>query len=283
MQVPEHGSAMVTLIQKRGGLGMVKMPGLAGVLAFSDILAATSALTKPVFPCYWHDHLRNLLKARIHAIGEDTTDSRRGHSFRQMIPSGLPDEAATAFTNLRLVDLAMDRCRTLQLHNEELRRFIVGARNCVHHHLLSLPSWDKLNDIDHRTYDKASCECCRLTVLLYSVSVLFPMPPQHTCPELLQRLVAQLSPATVSQWARSGTPFLLWVLVVGGTAALHTPHRPFFLTAMNYTLHVRKYQQPKPVVHSALLDFLWTESACGRGFDAFWAALNLDGTGDSAV
>jgi hypothetical protein len=210
-------------------------------------------------------------------------DSGTGRGFREKVPGGLPDRAANVYMDVNLVDQAMGQCRNLRLQDPDLRR-VVNVRNGVHHSLLSLPSWEELDAIDQALYDYASYECCRLGVLLYANAVIFPIPPQNGWQvRLLEQMVGVLTEDVLDDWAQDGSPFVVWLLVLGGIASFRTELRPFFEKSLRQVLNKRNYLLPKPAVRVAIREFIWSESACGRGFTELWDALDLGSIGELDV
>jgi hypothetical protein len=206
-----------------------------------------------------------------------------GRGFRERVPGGLPDSAVNAYTDLTVIDHVMDQCRQLQPREDEMRS-IVAVRNRLHHTLLSVAPWEELDAIDQAIYDRASYECCRLTALLYSNAVLFPVPPHQDWPsKLIDQVVSCLTPPLMAEWGRDASSFLLWVLMLSGIASFQTVHRPFFEEALRQTLSTRNYLLPKPAVRVAVREFLWAESACQSGFSNLWASLDLGAVGELEV
>ena len=201
--------------------------------------------------------------------------SYKGHGFQDKVPGGLPRGAILIFQKMALVDHAMDQCRNLHLRGADVKN-IVAVRNRAQYELLSLPSWEELEPIDRAIYDSASYDCCWLTTLLYSGLVIFPLSPQHEwLARTLKQITALLTPTALEKWGQYPSPFLLWVLVICCIASFRTGEHVFFSSTLRRIL-VKHYLLPKAAVQSAVEEFLWTDSACGRGFNRFWLALDLD-------
>ena len=179
------------------------------------------------------------------------------------------------FTNLAIIDQIMEQCRNLNLQDEH-KRLVVSVRNSAHHRLLSLPSWDELDEIDRAIYERVSYECCRSTVLLYSNAVIFPIPPHSGYPSsLLEQIIDLLTPQVLCEWSHGASPLLMWVLVIGGIASFGSPQREFFEKTLRQALRIRDDLLPRPAVLVAVKEFLWTDSACGRGFNELWQSAGI--------
>jgi hypothetical protein len=182
---------------------------------------------------------------------------------------------------------------------------VVDVRNRAHHELLSLAAWDDLDETAREGSEMAAYECCRLIAILYSTAVIFPQPAYsgwHM--KLVRDVMAVLTSEVVDTWCESAPALLLWVLVVrslnpllrltsanctrfvqiAGIASFRTPEREFFKTSLQRTLRSRNYLLPKPAVRmAALREFIWSESAGGRGFAELWDALELGSVGELDV
>ena len=102
------------------------------------------------------------------------------------------------------------------------------TRTAIQHKLLLLPTLDELNlrERDRETPSNVY-ECCRLTALIYGVAVIYPVPNSH---DLLQELVRRLKRSflVLDILNRDLDGVLLWILVLGGVAALDKPERSWF-------------------------------------------------------
>lgn len=232
-------------------------------------------LSKPAFPIFWREELGDLLLAQHDKFPTVAVDVNSGRGFRGKVPGGLTQEAIITFTNLAIIDQIMEQCRTSKLELEH-KRMIVNVRNSAQHRLLSLPTWDELDAVGRSSYQRISYECCRLTVLLYSNAVIFPIPPHSGYPSsLLEQITALLTPEVLAEWRQRSSPLLVWLLVVGGIAAYRSAQRPFFEKTLRETLDAKTCLSPRTAVLGAVREFLWTESACADGFNDLWKDLKV--------
>lgn len=218
---------MVLLIQKRGGLKQIKLPGLASVLALcvhqcgfedradqiisADVMASSAALSRPIFPCFWNDDVAEI--SWLSSLYLDDGNAA-GHGFKSRVPDKLPHEALGVLMNISRVDTVMEICRDRRMSDEDLKK-VVNVRNRAQHQLLSLPSWDELSEVAREGSKRAAYECCRLTALLYSTAVIFPQPPHSGWHARMVRDVkALLTAEVVGTWREVAPSLLLWVLVV---------------------------------------------------------------------
>lgn len=206
-----------------------------------------------------------------------------GRGFEHKVPYRLPSSQLSVLINLSRVNQVMERCRDRMLCDRDLKK-VVDLRNRAHHQLLCLQAWDTLSDNEREGIDRTEYECCRLTALLYSTAVVFPQPPHsgwHL--RLVRDIKALLTVSIVNAWSRTAPALLIWVLSIAGIASFRSPERGFFEHSLRWTLESRDYLVPKPAVRSQLKEFLWSDSACGRGFNELWDSLDLGAVGELDV
>jgi len=145
---------------------------------------------------------------------------------------------------------------------------IVRTRTGIQKRLLLLPTSDK------RNITPLSCpdlyECCRLTTMIFSVAVIFPIPHTYNVLQTLVRgLTATLEVTDIEKHSMDYTGLLLWMLVLGGIAALGKPERPWFVSNLAL-LSVERLKVDWDGVEDILRTFLWLESACSPGGRQLW-------------
>lgn len=136
--------------------------------------------------------------------------------------------------------------------------YILDLRNLIHYQVLSLPSatHDKVGSASH-TY-----ESFRLAQTIYSLLVLFPVPLTTTpYPELARLLRYELELVFEEDWSTMPT-LLLWILALGGIAALGTPHRLWFVENLHVQLGNLGIISWEGFVH-ILSTLIWLDSPCG--------------------
>jgi hypothetical protein len=141
-------------------------------------------------------------------------------------------------------------------------------RDQAHHRLLSLPkrvpimqSWETCD-----VY-----ESCRLSAIIFSTALLFPVPRSTGLPQKLVKDVKQCLEQTnfiflIDEGVRA---FFIWVLVLAGVAADGLPERAWFeesLTDLVIVGGVTRWSEVKKIVES----YLWMESGCDSGAMDLW-------------
>ena len=146
------------------------------------------------------------------------------------------------------------------------------TRTAVQQSLLLLPTAEELSIPSSSSKRKPNIyECCRLTALIYGVAVVFPVPSsQSVLQELVRRLMTAIGVLDLGTFGVELGKVLLWMLVLGGIAALDTPERHRFASQLVWIvrrLDIDDWEGVKDVLGS----FLWLDSACSPGGRLLWS------------
>lgn len=262
-----HSRAMVELVNRVGGMNnFTTLPSLQHTLALGDMLHCSANATKPLFPSIWDSQfLLHALKQALEPLVEDV----EGRGFINQVPGGLPSEALGTLQRLSMVDKLLDNFSSkLVSQSDDILLATLG--NAVQHELLSLPSWRALDEDDRQGCYLATYEVCRITAILYSNAVIFPMAPNASWLEkLLKQLRLVLETSNMSLWDHGTLPMLVWSLFIAGMAAFWTRHRSFFVTNLQSTLLMAGLTS-WDAVHAVIREFLWRGDACGQGAAILW-------------
>jgi len=149
---------------------------------------------------------------------------------------------------------------------------IVKTRIGVQKKLLLLPTAQDLH-INVNTGSSLNpnlYECFRLTALIFSIAVIYPIPNTYA---VLQTLVRELKDAIeVMDIESCGTRYsegLLWMLVLGGIAALGKPERDWFVSQLKF-VGVEWLKLDWEGVEHIMRTLLWLDSACSSGGRQLW-------------
>jgi len=263
--IKAHVMAMRTLIDQRGGLEIIKLNGLAEVVAYSDILGATQTLSKPHWPL-----LERTLKFPRLELDESVRYplTRLGESFQELRYFGISGGMARVLQQMVDFTILIDcHCRgTIPI--KDFTSYI-DRRNSVQHRLMSLPSGDEL--LEEEVTSVSLYESIRHAAFIYSAAVTFPLPALSGH---FHKLVALLQPLLESSkfdiyWRNCPTT-LLWILVLGGIAASGTKEREWFVRNIAIVAKVLKLGSWEQVTE-VLEGFLWLDSACDAGGRILWA------------
>ncbi|KAK5738571.1 hypothetical protein LTR17_005907 [Elasticomyces elasticus] len=264
-----HAQAMYWLVARLGGLEQVKLPGLQMVLSIGDLIESTVRCTKPRFPCVWDvsesfQTLYPILRASDVSVG--------GAGFANCVPRGLPTSALDTFQWLASMEHLLERAHHARLDDTYFGT-LIAARNGVQHKMLAMARWQELSESEREGSFFATYETCRITALIYSDAVLFPMPPSTGwLNKLLDELRQLIEVSNLSSWRDDTSALLVWSFYVAAIAAFSTVHRKFFRDALSHTLTARGIKT-WPATEAILQQFLWTDSACGQGAAVLWETM----------
>lgn len=164
------------------------------------------------------------------------------------------------------LDIVQDICKYTQLVNEYVEGRMVHVklsetidqRNLTQHKLLSLPTGDAIEAGPNSEAVESIYEPFRLATNIFSLLVVFPLPPETAPFALLASKLREQLSRTLSDGAALPTQPLLWILVMGGIAAIDTPHRSWFVCKIG-TLMTGMGLAAWEDVRSILQYFLWLE------------------------
>jgi hypothetical protein len=234
----------------------------------SDILGATQGIQKPHFPFLdrWiHEPHDSCASLASHLSRESLATG-----FQDIVDGGITETAANVFETM--ADLTVE----IEMHHRGVKpicdmALFMDRRNAVQHRLMSLPTGDELEPGEvgsTRMY-----EAIRLAAIIYSAGVTFPLPPyQGIFRRLSGRLKTILEESKFDQCWQSSPKILLWVLVLGGVAALESEERSWYvrtLAVVSRSLDISEWDD----VVEEMAHYLWLDSACNAGGRLLWGAV----------
>jgi hypothetical protein len=121
-------------------------------------------------------------------------------------------------------------------------------------------------------------ETCRLALIVYSLLILFPIPlttePYPTAAQLLRNEL-EFSQLDLSPWMPN-LELLLWVLLMGGIAALGTVDRWWYVRQLRWLATILKIDSWEHL-RLTMVSILWLESPCDfEGFVLWEEVCMLD-------
>jgi hypothetical protein len=236
-----------------------------------DIISATNSITKPGWPKLKR-HADLIASIRVWAISPPWPLIQvQASAFWLLRSHGITDSMLEVFDSIGALTHAID----VHLQGKPFGQYlgtIHRIRTAIQHSLLMLPTQDELNataEVEGMQKENVY-ECCRLTALIYGVAVVYPVPNSYNVlQELVIRLQIALALLDIKNCGSDLDGALLWVLVLGGTAALDKPERTLFASQLGS--HMKKMSlKDWDAVEDILEVFLWLESACGQGGRMLW-------------
>jgi hypothetical protein len=153
---------------------------------------------------------------------------------------------------------------------------ISDQRNFIQYTILALPRQLPLSAVDY-VWSEVVYECCRLTLLIYSQGVVFPMT--RSARETREKLVARLYELLVTYYQSlcqkqsflnpTIQNLMRWVITIGGIASHDTAYRNGYLAILK-TLFVNNSVPPFRNFKEKLKSVLWMDMACDSGGQALW-------------
>jgi len=255
----------------RGGLETLELRGLAEIIASGDVISATNAITKPGWP-QLRRHTGLITSIRVWAISPPWPLIQiQASAFWSLRSHGITEPMLEVFDSIGALTHAIEVHHQGKPFGQHLGT-IHRTRTAIQHSLLLLPTLDELNiRVEEGYAEKENVyECCRLTALIYGVAVVYPVPNSHAVlQELVRRLQIALILLDIKSCGSHLDGVLLWMLTLGGIAALDKPERIWF--AVQLSGLVKKLGiDDWGAVEDRLESFMWLESACGQGGHMLW-------------
>ena len=180
-------------------------------------------------------------------------------------PLGRRADLADVFEGMALYTAVVDRYVRGEIARPDTQE-MCDQRNLIQHHLMSLPPVDGASAAD-RFY-----EVCRVSAILYSIGVIFPLPAATApFPPLVQTLRSNLGdrPLETHGPSAAATRVVLWALTIGGIAATGTPEREWFVRGLHETTRSAGVDAWR-ALRESLQTLLWLESACDAAGETLW-------------
>jgi hypothetical protein len=233
-----------------------------------DIIVAMNSDAKPIFrPLQSHEPY--ITRVRAWATSPNRKFVQKlGSKFWNLRNCGLTDEMLQVFDAIGSLTVTIDHY--LQGKPNALTVGVIArARTAIQKRLLLLPSDDELS-----TSPLSSpylYEACRLTGLIYGIAVVFPIPKTYDLLKTLsQRLQASIEKFEIYRSKSFEVQYaLLWMLMLGGIAALDKAERLWFVSQLVRLVRILRMDWDS--IEEILESFLWLESACGPGGRLLWS------------
>lgn len=231
---------------------------------------------KPLFPpLRCHETYIATLKTWVESESSLAGDPAKG--FRRMEKFGISEAMIESFECIACLSVATEHYLEGRPGGLTLGQ-IVRTRLAVQKRLLMLPTAEDLcNSTDAIiSVDPDLYECCRLTAIIFSVAVIFPTPNQFgVLQTLVRKLKSEMEGADVQIYDLDYLELLLWILVLGGIAALGKVERPWFVSHLKVVGVQRLYLHSWDSVEELMKQFLWLDSACTAGGHQLWEEVTI--------
>ena len=225
-----HEQGLGRMIELRGGVSQMKMPGLAQMLSYAETIHASRRLSKPRLPfqpTFNDDHdtlLRSLRRKdrRLQSLGKGF------NVLGILLPNTDTQAIQFAFQRLALYTLAVEDYITGSPFGQSLV-VLADQRNMCQHSLLSLvpkPGDDSEHELVH---------ACRSAATVYSLLCVYPISAASFS-ELALAIKKTLSARAFEKIRREAPELVVWIVVMGAIAAIGSEHRVWFVAVLDRCL-----------------------------------------------
>ncbi|KAJ0421586.1 hypothetical protein BJY00DRAFT_107022 [Aspergillus carlsbadensis] len=261
---PIHQAGLLRLVELRGGLHKIDLPGLAAIISFSGILSASRSLTRPFFPfvplqSVAPPTLQDTINIQEHTIdfGPDILRSLQ-----------MTEEMHSVFCAARAYVSIVDAYQQGSALAMNLAA-ICDHRNLLQWQIMSLPPVNEIGPVINGVCPMY--EPCRLALMVLGVGVVFPLPAETTplvdAARMLQIALQAYKYSTSSLVSPSTVARLevlrvyCWCVVLGGIASTGSHERVWFvheLRRVAAAMSVSSWSE----LHVVLRSILWFDEAC---------------------
>lgn len=191
------------------------------------------------------------------------------NSFGQLGDVGLNLELVEVFQAMKIYTSMLEAYIDGCLVDPDLIQFC-DQRNLIQHQLLSLPSADNLSGISLQK--KQVYEVCRISGIIYSIGVIFPLPGLTTPLTSLSRTLKhhlQYCDLNLYLSLTDLIDIFLWAITIGGVAATGTHERQWFVKSLKRVAAAAQLDQWSDLKRS-LKRILWLDNACDNAGQQVW-------------
>ncbi|KAJ9609016.1 hypothetical protein H2200_006787 [Cladophialophora chaetospira] len=277
-----HVNGLARMLSLRGGIADIEFPGLAAMLSYGDLLLASRALQKPIYPFVPIGESPELTLAAVDRAHHPL--AQLGSGFR-VLRDLIPEEESAeellvtlqhlATYSLAVYDYVMGRPQALKLAN------LADQRNFVQHSLLSLNS--KSNESREQLNSEDTFllkEACWTSGAVYSLIAIFPVPhPKAPFGKLAKQLKQHLI-YTSAHFARrwqTPSPLVLWMTFMGALASTADDEsketKAWYITVLERLVH-RMLILSWENLREHLLKFLWFPSTSDTDGQQLWREIH---------
>ncbi|KAE9375961.1 hypothetical protein N431DRAFT_481151 [Stipitochalara longipes BDJ] len=272
-----HVTFLEKMVELRGGIHRLGMDGFLELfLSWVDLCNASLVVERPKFAP--HDHLGPEPSLSDEEALSRFLNDQWDATFVGQLPlkafDGMDALGTSIFHRLRQMSLllSVDQFIATGPNQQKYTRSVLLLERQINASAHGMV----LNNIRHRGLPSLAptCRTFHISGLIYLYMVLRKIPIRSSVfdsfTRRLKTAIDLLEPRQL--WGHFPLEYLLWTLVIGGTASLGRPERPFFLglaSKLSKYLQLKSWEQSKAI----LLDFAWVESICEEPCKAFWNEL----------
>ncbi|KAJ5352698.1 hypothetical protein N7452_001672 [Penicillium brevicompactum] len=247
-----HQDGLCRIIELRGGLFNIQMPGVAAAAFYRVLVNSTLLLTKPALPFY------PLSGASIQSLTTYTIEGPAAEARMNILDeAGLNSDITCSLYELAAYTASIEsyvRGDTLRLDAQVM----CDRRNLAQYNLMCIAPQTGMQQ------ESALSEITRIAAVIYSVGVTFPLAgvgaPFSKLAKLLKHEIADSRILELASFRESTRCLLLWALVMGGITAEESD-KAWYITVLADL--IRQYQLTDwRKLKESLKMILWLDSAC---------------------
>lgn len=222
---------------------------------------STVSIAKPRFECYWEVSAAPVVrrpKADSTLLGLFGTGFGLLEMHQKKSLSGFMNQ----LPSIRKVVLQIDEYHWTYERSPALVE-VLNRRNHIQWCLLSLRSKVSSDDSDeHQILYRAII----IAALIFSDMVMFPLGPAlgH------RGRLADMLKTTLDDGPRFNLNITIWLLTIGGIAAMHTHHDAWFVREFVAKTAGILHSTSIPFFHKVMAQFLWWDVECLDNATIFW-------------
>lgn len=272
-----HVTALMRLVNMRGGLDTLHLPGLRPLLQYTDLLRASMVPEAPAWPLCVEYRAFETAYRRLELITDPMSTLLHHHGLQELLDHDMHPLIWDAFLNARAYLEVLNRSFHHISQNESLSRLVIH-RNVLQHRILS--TLDIIDDLV-----SVVSQVMRQALLVFTLGVMFPVSYAPTLRAATHELKT-LYQSFEHRREHNLADFSLWICMVGalGAKTAVDATASFFICELARIEGKRSVTSDFPTmlwneprtymeISQVFQDYLWLEQACGKSAAAIWEVL----------
>lgn len=228
--VKSHVKALYQIIDSKGGLDALKMPGFFGSIQITDLFQSTHCLSTPHFPLAKpFEAMKNIMQASFTILLTQFEQTAVGIAAQnimvKLVEHGLSSQLCNVILDYRA--FCLSTTNGLDDAGQDLS-FLAVQRNLIHYGLLcTIPLVEDIDTwspaaipVDGDDQEQVDLDgLMRTGLLIFSIGVVFPLSNLAVWQALVARLQVQVSQALKELLKPDLRTLLLWLCMMGGLAS----------------------------------------------------------------
>jgi hypothetical protein len=244
-----------------------------------SILRAVRTLSKPIAPFIPLSRpFRTVPPTLLEMVDFDLNDIYR--DFNVYCSFGWTEEMATVFEAVKVYGSRVVEHRH-ELSERGSISQVIDQRNLIQYMILSLPPSNLTVSNTEDNWKLAIYECCRLALVMYSLSVVFPTSAMvnsfETLVEYLYNVLETHYPIfmTLASTNPLISRVLQWVTTLGGIVAQDTSYQSNYSAILHALLAHEHYADFDDFKSAVLEPILWVGTACDHAAQDLWDSVAM--------